>query len=196
MKTYTVPPTDAYARSRADRRQVSLMHVFRSAAEAGDARKTGRAKSDDDPEAQDLHSQQRREGVDANALRHHLSIDLNNLMNTIRLDAIVPLSEHPYVEKSVVNYGFKDMSSLTRSHQTDLKIAESIKKSLITHEPRLIPDTIEVTLASGGKDTSQRMSFEITAEMISDPVDIPLDFVAEVDLGAGKMTMQRLRVQT
>jgi len=171
------------------------MHVFRSAAENGDARKRGRAKPDEAQSAE-LHSQQRREGVDDTALRHHLSIDLNNLMNTVRLDAIIPLSGYPYLEKSVANYGFQDMSSLTRSHQTDMKIAESIKQSLIIHEPRLIPDTIEVTLAEGAKGVAQRISFEITAEMVSDPVDIPLDFVAEVDLGAGKMTMQRLRVQT
>jgi type VI secretion system protein ImpF len=39
------------------------------------------------------------------------------------------------------------------------------------------------------------MAITVSAEMIGDPVDVPLDFDAEVDLGAGKLHMSKLRVQ-
>ncbi len=171
------------------------MHVFRASAESGDARKDGKDYQDGDRSI-NVRAKQRREGVDESELRRHLNADLNNLMNTIRLDATVELEDHPRVEKSVLNFGFADMSSLTQSHLTDQKIATSIRESLINHEPRLIPDSIEVVIRKDDRALTQQVAFDISAEMVADPVDIPLDFVAEVDLGAGKMVMKRLRVQT
>ncbi len=170
------------------------MHVFRSAAEQGNSRSTDKVYQDGD-RAITVQSRQRREGVDEGELRRHLSIDLDNLMNTIRLDAIIPLDNYPYVARSVLNFGFKDMSSLSRSRQTETKIAASIRQSLIDHEPRLIPESIEINISASKDSNTQRVSYEVVAEMAADPVDIPLDFVAEVDLGAGKMKMKRLRVQ-
>ncbi len=188
----TVPPNRDP--SRTNQRQVSLMHVFRASAEKKDARNAGKDYKDGDRSI-NVRAKQRREGVDESELRRHLNADLNNLMNTIRLDATVDLADHPHVERSVLNFGFADMSSLSQSHQTDQKIALSIRNALIDHEPRLIPDSIEVTLRKSGAPATQQVAFDIVAEMVADPVDIPLDFVAEVDLGAGKMVMKRLRVQ-
>ena len=177
-----------------NKRQVSLLHIFRTAAESGDARQDRQVYQDGDRQLT-LRSQQARATADEGTLRRHLSIDLANLMNTIRLDAVIDLSDASYVERSVVNYGFRDMSSLTQSQETTSKIVESIRHTLTMYEPRLIPETIEIVLSEGGEQSDQRLSFEVTAEMIADPVDIPLDFVAEVDLGAGKMKMTQLRVQ-
>ena len=39
----------------------------------------------------------------------------------------------------------------------------------------------------------QRLTFEIVAEMIADPTDIPLQFYAEVDPAAGKIAMKRMQ---
>lgn len=189
----TVPPNRDP--QRGNQRQVSLMHVFRASAENGDSKSDGRDYADGDRSI-NIRAKQRRDGIDESELRRHLNADLNSLMNTIRLDASVDLTDSPYLEKSVINFGFADMSSLTMSDQTDTKIATSIRQSLIDHEPRLIADSIEVTVRKDDKTVAQKVAFDITAEMVSDPVDIPLDFVAEVDLGAGKMVMKRLRVQT
>jgi type VI secretion system protein ImpF len=139
-------------------------------------------------------SKQIRDSVDESELRNHLNIDLDFLMNTVRLDSAVSLEDVPYVEKSVLNYGFRDLSNLTRSHQTDLKIAESIRQSLIRHEPRLVPESIKITIVPEADSSTGRVSYEISAEMVADPVDVPLDFVAEVDMGACSMKMKHLRV--
>lgn len=171
------------------------MHVFRASAQNGDARQEMTADKDGD-RALSLRRKQHREGTDEATLRHHLSIDLANLMNTVRLDAIVPLDDVSYVAKSVINFGFSDMSNLSKSQQTSAKIIESIRNTLITYEPRLIPETIEISVNDEQQSVDQRLAFEITAEMVANPVDIPLNFMAEIDLGAGKMKMTRLRVQT
>ena len=170
------------------------MQVFRASAEARSSRNTGSVRQDGERTVT-VRTKQKREGVDEGELRRHLNVDLNALMNTVRLDAVIDLDNHPYVAKSILNYGFRDMSSLIRSEKTDNMIAASIRQSLIDHEPRLIADSIEITIVPQDESLAQKVAFEISAELVAEPADIPLDFVAEVDLGAGKMKLNRLRVQ-
>ena len=44
-------------------------------------------------------------------------------------------------------------------------------------------------------DSDQRIAFDITAEMAARPVDVPLEFVAEIDTGAGKVALSSLVVR-
>lgn len=178
-----------------DRRQVSLMHVFRAARASNDAR-VAKADYQDGAREMTARSQERRTGTDEATLRAHLSADLASLMNTINLDAVVPLDDVPYVAKSVINFGFGDMSEMSNSIHASQQIAQLIRDTLIEHEPRLIAETIDIQLNRDVQDSTQRLSFDVSAEMVATPVDVPLDFVAEVDMGAGKIQMTRLRVQT
>ncbi len=178
-----------------DRKQVSLMHVFRAAVERRDSRDGGVNYKGGDREVT-TRSRERREGTDEETLRRHLTTDMASLMNTIALDAVIDLDDCPYVRNSVVNYGFSDLSAMSNSTAAAAEISALIRETLIRHEPRLIPETIEIRLDQEAQETTQRLSFDITAEMVATPVDLPLEFVAEVDLGAGKMKMTRLRVQT
>ena len=85
------------------------MHVFRSARAHRDANKD-EANYQDGAREVTARSQERRIGTDEATLRQHLTADLASLMNTINLDAVIPLDDAPYVAKSVINYGFGDMS--------------------------------------------------------------------------------------
>lgn len=178
-----------------DRHQLSLMHVFRAAHASRDATKDIANFQDGSRELTE-RSKERRSGTDEDTLRKHLTRDMASLMNTINLDATVPLDDHPYLRKSIVNYGFGDMSHLADTAGGPEKIAELIRKTLSAYEPRLIPGTLEVNLSEDNDIAGARISFEISAEMVASPVDIPLSFVAEVDKGAGKVQMTKLRVQT
>lgn len=171
------------------------MHVFRAARATNDASKN-EANYQDGAREVTARSQERRTGTDEGTLRQHLTADLASLMNTINLDAIVDLDDAPYVAKSVINYGFGDMSEMTNSIHAGKQIAALIRETLIEHEPRLIAETIEIQLNHEEQEATQRLSFDVSAEMVATPVDIPLDFVAEVDMGAGKIQMTKLRVQT
>lgn len=170
------------------------MHIFRAAAESGDARKDHSSVPGKEREIS-IRRKQHRDAAEETTLRHHLSIDLANLMNTIHLEAMIPLDDAPFVAKSIINFGFNDMSNLYKSGQMNDKVAKAIRNSLINFEPRLIPESIEIQRKEKNPSVDQRLAFEITAEMLSSPVDIPLNFMAEVDLGVGKMKMTRLRLQ-
>ena len=173
-------------------REMSLMHIFRDSAARRDARHQDRTYTDGERDLTIL-SQKRREGASEQALRANLALDIASLMNTIRLDVRSDLSDVPHVRDSIVNFGFQDLDSLWRGGQTPAELARAIRETLIRAEPRLRPESIEVRLDEIAPSVDQRLSFEILAEMISDPTDIPLQFFAEVDPGAGKIAMKRMQ---
>ena len=178
-----------------DRHQLSLMHVFRAAHASRDSRKVEKNMQDGSREMTQ-RSKERRGGTDEETLRKHLNYDMASLMNTINLDAVIPLDDHPYLAKSIINFGFGDLSQMSDSEMDAQKVSALIRATLINYEPRLIEDTLEVTLSTEQDGATQRMTFDISAEMAASPADIPMNFVAEVDDGAGKIQMTKLRVTT
>lgn len=196
MSDRTIPPSNVRkhrAWKKGDRSKISVMHVFRSAFIEHDARKAAQ-KSEDGSAQISSRSKQRRHGVSEDTLRAHIQADLVSLMNTIRLDSTVSLEDAPYVARSIANYGFQDLSNCTVEDLQTKSLISSIRQSLLDHEPRMIPETVEVKLVADKEDAQQRLSIAVSAELMGDPVDIPIDFAADVDLGAGKMAMSSLKV--
>ena len=48
----------------------------------------------------------------------------------------------------------------------------------------------------GCDDVDQRIRFTVSAEMACKPLDVPIEFVAEVDVGSGKVRLTRLPIST
>ena len=179
---------------KGDRAKVSIMQVFREAHYEQDARKANSATESGEA-AVSRRSQQRRDGVNEAQLRMHLEADLASLLNTIQLDSAVSLDDVPHVRDSIANYGFRDLSGISVAEMNTHRMVDTIKQSLINHEPRLTRESIDVTISGAEGNSRQRLSISVSAELVGDPVDIPLDFDAEVDVGAGKLKMSKLRVQ-
>ncbi|MDO5622919.1 MAG: GPW/gp25 family protein [Paracoccus sp. (in: a-proteobacteria)] len=169
---------------------MSLMHVFRDAAARGDARVRDSQKASGETDLT-IIGQKRREGASEEALRRNLAQDIASLMNTIRFDVCVALDEYPRISRSIINHGFQDMDTLWRQTRTQAALADAIRQSLMQSEPRLRADLIDVVPVSDEPTADQRLSFNITAEMISNPHDIPVRFLAEIDPGAGKIAIRR-----
>ena len=179
---------------RGERSKVSVMHVFRSAFEEHDARKD-RGKVETGEGEITKRSMQRRDGVGLDALKRHLEFDLSALMNTIQLDSAVSLDDAPYVQRSVLNYGFRDLSDVTARDLNDLEVVNSLRQSLLDHEPRIIPASLDVHVTDRGDGNARhQLMIHISAELMGDPVDVPIDFDAEVDLGVGKLKLSNLKV--
>lgn len=172
-----------------DRAKVSLMQIFRSNFE--DRRQNQPVSGDPGEITQRI---QFREGVSESELRAHIEYDLSALLNTINLESIESLDDAPNVASSILNYGFSDLSGVSLQEMGKPGVAQSIRRSLINHEPRFVASTLQVKVHKNQSREDQRVSLSVEAELMGDPVDIPLDFDADVDLGAGKLTMSKLRV--
>ena len=75
-------------------------------------------------------------------------------------------------------------------------VVRNLRDALLRHEPRLIARSVDVKLREAFNDVTQRISFQVTAEMACRPVDIPLEFVAEIDVGSGKVKLSNLAAGT
>lgn len=174
--------------------QVSLMNVFRQSARDHDSRRRVDEVVDGD-RVLSARSIERREGASQATLREHLALDLGNLMSTIHLQATQDLDGFDHVRKSILNYGLQDLSRLTTEDTRIKTLARDLREALMTHEPRLISESLSVKLRKMDHGATQRIAFDINAEMAARPVDVPLEFVAEIDSGAGKVSITNLVVR-
>ncbi len=173
--------------------QVPLMNVFRSAALDRDSKATEMSSGSDDREIS-RRQIERREGASFDRLQTYFMIDLGNLLGTVHMEATQDLSEYPEVRKSILNYGVQDVTSLIVGSGSAGKVRDRLKQALLDHEPRLIPESVVVRARGGEGSAHQSMAFEIEAVMAARPVDVPLEFVAEIDTGEGKVVMSALAV--
>lgn len=178
---------------KGERAKVSILQAFRSAFDEGRAKPTS---SDQSPATtSEPRSLPKRDALNEATLREHLQADLNALLDTIELGSAVPLDDLPHVRSSIINYGFRDLSNLSVTDIGKPQIKQAIRQSLINHEPRLVQQSIEVDVREPDDDNGQRASISVSAELMGDPIDIPLDFDAEIDMAAGKLKMSKLRIQ-
>ena len=175
--------------------QVSLMNVFRQAAREKDAKAESEQTDSVDGRVLSSRSIERRDGADQATLRNHLATDLGNLMATIHLQASQPLDGLDYVRDSILNYGIQDLSRMTEDGAKSPRFLAALREQLLAHEPRLIAETLVIKLRKPDADSRQRMAFDISAEMSARPIDVPLEFVAEIDTGAGKIAISNLTVR-
>lgn len=182
---------------KGERAKISIFQTFRSTFEEGDARVAATTPNTQD-QAQSARSRARRDGVDDATLRRHIETDLNTLLNTIQLGSALDLSDVPHVQSSIINYGVRCLAGVSIGELDTPRMRDTIRRSLIDHEPRLIPGTIEVGVleAETNDSTKQRLAISVSAELTGDPVDLALNFDAEIDVSAGKLKMSNLRVQS
>lgn len=173
-----------------DRLQIPLMFAFRDAYEKHDADKAEDVRVDGERVLSERSSLRRR-GTDEALLRDDLTRDLSSLVDTIDLDSAIGLEEFEYVRKSILNYGLYDLTHVILNADATEEVIENLRRALLEHEPRLVPESLSITRTDGSEDVGQRIRFSIRAEMMSTPLDIPVEFVAELDSTSGKvMVMQ------
>lgn len=173
--------------------KTSILQVFRASHNEKDAHHRREISGDGITKLTSARKQ-RRFGVSETELRQHLEADLAALLNTIHLEAICPLDDTPHVADSIVNYGFRDLSGLGKVALNTPAVVATLRESLIRFEPRLIAESLDVQIRDTSNGKTHHLAVFVTAEMLGDPVDVSLDFDAEIDLGAGKMSLSHLRV--
>ncbi len=166
------------------------MVAFRDAFDARDAKDSSANIVDGERVIEGRASRQRR--GDEVSLKRDLSLDLISLLNTIDLDSVVSLSKHGYVKKSVLNFGMCDVAHLTSDEVGVDDIRDLLAEALIAHEPRIRRDTLRIDKEIARDDVNQRIRFSVSGEMIHSPLDVAIDFVAELEINSGKMNLTRL----
>jgi type VI secretion system protein ImpF len=126
------------SRTPSDRYSPTIMHAFRAAFEARDARKKMDLRGEEGERIVASRRIPLRFGMRNAVVRDELARDLSNLLNTVNLAAAEDLSEVPLVERSILNFGLSDLGTASEERSIRSRLAEDIMRVLDQYEPRLI----------------------------------------------------------
>ncbi len=168
------------------------MQAFRASFRARDSRK---AADERDASGERIIAGRRSSGrrsADEATLRQELNEDLVSLLNTVSLDSSQDLRDYSFVAKSILNFGLADLTRISIDEAAVETIATQLRTALRAHEPRLVASSIEVERDRSVDPRTLTIRFNIRADMVATPMDVPVNFVADLELESAKMRISRL----
>lgn len=175
-----------------DRLSPPLMSAFRGAFEARDAKKKIDLRDESGERVIAGRRASPRSAITEPMLRREVARDLESLMNTIALESSENLSAFQYVRKSVLNFGFPDIAHRSIDEHSLGDVKDELKTVLMHFEPRLLPSSIKVLHDTSVDAAALKVRFTVNAELCCDPVNVPVEFVAEVEIDSGQFQIDRL----
>jgi type VI secretion system protein ImpF len=113
---------------------------------------------------------------DAAGMHRLIQRDLGLLLNTCNLGAALDATRHPQAARSAVNYGLPPLSGSLRANHSPAAIEKLVRDTIITFEPRLIPETLSVRVLPQSRAGAYNViQLEIKALMYWSPY--PLEFL-------------------
>jgi type VI secretion system protein ImpF len=179
---------------------VPLMHSFRDAYEnrdsrqekvewRSDTRQTANPQdgAEDGERVLSAAVRMRRRGFTETQIRQSVIDNLIDIVNTIDLQSALDLKDLSYASKSVLNFGIYDLTHLTSDDSNLPMVEQNVTAAIINFEPRIRKETVQVRRDVEFNDTVQKLRLSIYAEVSYHPLDIPIEFVADIDLSSGKV---------
>lgn len=180
------------ASSKINRLRVPLMAAFRAANEEHDSK----LKIDERDESGERVIAGRRvtsrSVITEGQLQRNVARDLEQLMNTVHLGSTLDLTEFPEARKSVLNYGFPDVMHRTIDEISVGDIGREIEEALLTFETRLVADSVSVRRDLVSDDLALKVRFLVRAELRCDPLNVPVEFIADLERDTGKIAIRRV----
>jgi type VI secretion system protein ImpF len=180
------------ASNRKDRLSPPLMHAFRAAHAARDATKKLDLRDESGERIIAGRRAVSRAPITESLLRREVARDLEALMNTVALEAAADLTEFAYVRKSVLNFGLPDLvhRSIDETGVEDIK--GEIELAMTTYEPRMVRDSVHAVRDTKIDPAELKVRFVVQAELRCDPVDVPVEFIADLDFDGSVVQINRL----
>jgi type VI secretion system protein ImpF len=177
---------------KTDKLAPPLMYAFRAAHAARDAAKRVEVRDEAGERVIAGRRMAARTAITEPVLRREVAQDLANLMNTTNLAAIEDLTSTPEVRRSILNYGIPDLAHRSLDEGNVGDVASEIKRALVQFEPRLVPETIQASRDMRAKTSDLQIRFLVRADLKCDPLNVPIEFVADVEVESGKVKIDRL----
>ena len=130
--------------------------------------------------------------VSKSQLRQYVLRDLTWLLNTINAESVLEFQNLNHVPGSVLNYGIPAFSGSRLSDLDWKAVEETIRDAIIRFEPRLLPHSLVVRLATHNEQVHQHntLHFEIHAQLWSQPYPLEILLQSNLDLETGQIIVQ------
>ncbi|QEW19749.1 type VI secretion system lysozyme-like protein [Marinibacterium anthonyi] len=129
--------------------------------------------------------------IDVARLRDIIQRDLSWLLNTTNLESTFDPEALPMVAGSVLNFGLSEVSGEFSTARRAELIRASIDRAIALHEPRIIPGSVDVTLAADDNKGSMTVALDIRADMWAKPLPLELYLRSVVDVTTGEVAVER-----
>ena len=178
--------------TRKDRQSAPLMLAFRTAHTARDAKTKVDQRNEQGVRVIAGRRVNGRAPISEAVLRKEVARDLESLMNTIAFESTEDLSGFSNVRRSILNYGLPDIAHMTIDESRVENLSAEIRSVLMTYEPRLDPRTIRATRDVSVRIEELKLRFVVLADLRCEPLNVPVEFVADVDVESGGIHINRL----
>lgn len=131
-----------------------------------------------------------RAAITEQKLRQEIALDLDTLVNTTNLASSADLSRFEHVRRSVLNHGFPDITNRSIDEYRVGSIKDELAGVLLGYEPRLIRQSITVERDESIDKAELKVRFLVRADLNCEPVNVPVQFVADVELDTGKIAIK------
>jgi type VI secretion system protein ImpF len=133
--------------------------------------------------------------VTESRLRAALLRDLGWLLNANDATSHIDFHGLPYAERSVINYGMTPLAGQLLSELDWKDIEASICRSILSFEPRILPETLVVALAETANSLNHHntLQFEIRCQFWSMPYPLEMLLKTSLDLETGQVVVTDLR---
>lgn len=131
-----------------------------------------------------------RAAITESKLRQEIAVDLDALVNTINFGSSVDLARFEHVRRSVLNYGFPDVQNKSIDEYRVGSIKDDLAQILLAYEPRLLKQSIVVERDESVDKAELKIRFVVRADLNCEPLNIPVQFVADVELDTGKIAIK------
>jgi type VI secretion system protein ImpF len=167
-----------------------LMYVFRAAFNEKDAK----TKLDlrDEKGERVIAVRRARAPISEWLLRSEVKNDVEALMNTIALESTEDLEPFEAARKSILNFGLPDIAHRTIDEFGVLSIGDEIRIALMNYEPRIAPGTIDIRRDPEANPVDLKLRFIVKGDLICNPVNVPVEFFADVEVDDRKIAIGRL----
>jgi type VI secretion system protein ImpF len=130
--------------------------------------------------------------ITAARLRECVTRDIAALLNCTRHWGGDELDGLDHVGNSVLNFGIPDLAGAALSGIDAAILQNRIRVALLDFEPRLIAETVQVTVSvDDTRMDSRSLSFRIEAQMWAQPMPLGLYLRTDVDLETGEFRVSR-----
>lgn len=128
-------------------------------------------------------------------LRAAVLRDLQWLLNTGNASPEIDFEGLPQAERSVLNFGMAPLAGRLLSELDWKDVEQDIRRAIVAHEPRILPDSLAVTLLPSVDTLNHHntLQFEIRCQFWSVPYPLELLLKTSLDLETGQVMVSELR---
>jgi type VI secretion system protein ImpF len=169
-----------------------LMFAFRAAHADKDAKKEINLRDEHGDRVIAPRRSAGRAAITETGLRKEVLRDLESLLNTVSMESSEDLEDFGEVRKSILNFGCPDIAHRTIDEARLSEIREELEMALVRYEPRLSRESITVSRDDSIDRTELRIRYTVHADLFCNPVNVPVEFFADVECDTGNIVVSRL----